>query len=113
MLLRQRVNEAARGVLVAFAQGSDLDHLAAFYPEKRLEGALATFAGKLTLAAPLGMDVTIPADYRIVAKNGAVEARLMEAVTIPGDKCSPFFSFIRIYLRNRICHCKNYWILIH
>lgn len=42
MLLRQRVNEAARGVLIAFAQGSDLDHLAAFYPEKRLEGALAT-----------------------------------------------------------------------
>lgn len=83
MLLRQRVNEAARGVLVAFAQGSDLDHLAAFYPDKRLEGALATFAGKLTLAAPLGMDVTIPADYRIVAKNGAVEARLMRAVTIP------------------------------
>ena len=69
MLLRQRVNEAARGVLVAFAQGSDLDHLAAFYPEKCLEGALATFVGKLTLAAPLGMDVTIPADYRIVAKN--------------------------------------------
>ena len=83
MLLRQRVNEAARGVLITFAQGSDLDHLAAFYPEKRLEGALATFAGKLTLAAPLGMDVTIPADYRIVAKNGAVEARLMGAVTIP------------------------------
>ena len=83
MLLRQRVNEAARGVLVAFAQSSDLDHLAAFYPEKRLSGALATFAGKLTLAAPLGMDVTIPADYRIVAKNGAVEARLMGDVTIP------------------------------
>ena len=78
MLLRQRVNEAARGVLIAFAQGSDLDQLAAFYPEKRLEGAAATFAGKLILAAPLDMDVTIPTDYRIVAKNGAVEARLTE-----------------------------------
>ena len=36
MLLRQRVNEAARGVMIAFATGSDLDHLAAFYGVTRL-----------------------------------------------------------------------------
>lgn len=31
LLLRQRINEAARANLLAFATGSDLDHLAAFY----------------------------------------------------------------------------------
>lgn len=34
--LRARVNEAARARLLAFAQGSDLDHLAAFYDVFRL-----------------------------------------------------------------------------
>jgi phage-related baseplate assembly protein len=88
MLLRQRVNEAARGVMVAFATGSDLDHLAAFYPETRLPGALSTFAATMKLSAALAVSVTIPEDYRIVAKNGAVEARLMESVTIPADSAA-------------------------
>jgi len=36
LLLRQRINDAARGVMLAFAQGSDLDHLAALFGVKRL-----------------------------------------------------------------------------
>ena len=43
LLLRQRINEAIRACLLAFAQGSDLDHLSAFYAVSRLEGARATF----------------------------------------------------------------------
>ncbi len=35
-LLRQRINEAARANLLAFAYGGDLDHLAAFYDVTRL-----------------------------------------------------------------------------
>jgi phage-related baseplate assembly protein len=88
LLLRQRVNEAARGVMVAFAAGGDLDHLAAFYPETRLPGALATFAAELKLSAELSVSVTVPADYRIVAKNGSVEARLMEPVAISAGAAS-------------------------
>ena len=85
MLLRQRVNEAARGVMVAFAAGGDLDHLAAFYPEERLPGAAATFRALLKLSAALDVDVTIPSAYTVVAKNGAIEALLRETVTIyPG-----------------------------
>jgi phage-related baseplate assembly protein len=37
MLIRARVNDAARSNLLAFAAGSDLDHLAAFYGVARLE----------------------------------------------------------------------------
>ncbi|WP_319774475.1 baseplate J/gp47 family protein [Breoghania sp.] len=36
LLLRARVNDAARANLLAFAAGSDLDHLAAFYDVARL-----------------------------------------------------------------------------
>lgn len=36
MLLRQRVNDAAAACMLAFAEGSDLDHLAAAFDVKRL-----------------------------------------------------------------------------
>lgn len=36
MLVRQRINEAARATMVAYAQGADLDNLAANYGVKRL-----------------------------------------------------------------------------
>lgn len=38
LLYRQRVNEAARAALLAFATGADLDHKAAFYGLARLAG---------------------------------------------------------------------------
>lgn len=38
LVLRQRVNDAARSQLLAFADGGDLDHLAAFYGVARLAG---------------------------------------------------------------------------
>ena len=37
LLLRQRINEAAKAVMVAYAQGSDLDNLAALVPLYRKE----------------------------------------------------------------------------
>lgn len=38
LLLRARINDAARASLLAFADGADLDHLAAFYGVTRLAG---------------------------------------------------------------------------
>ncbi|KAA0571073.1 baseplate J/gp47 family protein [Azospirillum sp. Sh1] len=38
LLLRHRINQAARANLLAFALGSDLDHLALFYGVERLTG---------------------------------------------------------------------------
>jgi len=40
LVLRQRINDAARARLLAFAEGSDLDQLAAFYGVTRLVGEL-------------------------------------------------------------------------
>lgn len=38
LLLRQRINDAARGVMLAFAAGTDLDQLAALFDISRLDG---------------------------------------------------------------------------
>lgn len=38
ILLRQRINDAARAVMLASAVGSDLDHLAALYKTARMDG---------------------------------------------------------------------------
>jgi phage-related baseplate assembly protein len=38
LLLRNRINEAARGQMLVFASATDLDHLGAFYGVARLEG---------------------------------------------------------------------------
>ena len=40
LILRQRINDAARGVMLAFATGADLDHLAALFDIARHEGEL-------------------------------------------------------------------------
>ena len=50
LLLRQRINEAAQAVMVAYAMGGDLDHLAANYNVKRLT-VPAAFEG-LSVAGP-------------------------------------------------------------
>lgn len=70
LLLRQRINEAARACMLAFASGSDLDHLSAFYAVSRLEGARATFPATLTLSAALPQDITIPQEYTVVDTTG-------------------------------------------
>ncbi|MEN5278063.1 baseplate J/gp47 family protein [Brucella sp. TWI432] len=38
IIIRQRINDAAKANLIAYATGSDLDHLAAFYDVTRLSG---------------------------------------------------------------------------
>lgn len=38
IIIRQRINDAAKANLIAYATGSDLDHLAAFYDVTRLAG---------------------------------------------------------------------------
>ena len=88
LLLRQRVNEAARGVMLAFAAGSDLDQLAAFPNVQRLEGAAATFTCLLTISAALSAPVTIPESWEVRDESGECEARLMAAVSIPAGQTS-------------------------
>jgi len=63
LLLRQRINDAARANLLAFALSSDLDHLAAFYNVERLEAESDLAFRKRTQAKIAGWSTAGSRDY--------------------------------------------------
>jgi len=95
MLLRQRINEAARANLIQFANGSDLDQLAAFYELVRLPGesderfrvrlqlAIAALAGNGTAEyyrqRALGVSLEVIDAIVLQPKPGAVRVAVWPA----------------------------------
>lgn len=74
MLLRQRINDAARARLLAFATGSDLDQLAAFYGVTRLTGELDTPFKARVRAAIMGRSAAgTKAQYKFAALSASVD----------------------------------------
>ena len=63
LLLRQRINDAARANLLAFALSSDLDHLAAFYNVERMEAESDLAFRKRTQAKIAGWSTAGSRDY--------------------------------------------------
>jgi phage-related baseplate assembly protein len=63
LLLRQRINDAARANLLAFALDSDLDHLAAFYNVERTEAESDLAFRKRTQAKIAGWSTAGSRDY--------------------------------------------------
>ena len=90
LLIRQRVNDAARGVMVAFAIGSDLDHLGAVYGVERLVITPATVDGSGNpVAAVMENDeafryriVLAPEAYSVAGPHGAY---VFHALSADGD----------------------------
>lgn len=85
MLLRQRINEAMRANLLAFAYGGDLDHLGQFYDVTRLSGESDdAFTRRIVLAirgrstggtAPRYRSVALGADVRVADAAVYTEGR--------------------------------------
>lgn len=74
LLIRQRVNDAARSVMLAYAAGVDLDHLAALYGVQRM----VVDAGDPDAAPP------VPATYE---SDSALRARILlapESLSVAG-----------------------------
>lgn len=70
-LLGARVNSASKAVMLAFAQGSDLDHLAALIPLERHEGETdASFRARVQLA---------PEAYSVAGPRGGYEFHARKA----------------------------------
>lgn len=70
MLLRARVNHAARSVLLTEASGADLDHVAAFYGVERLDGAYPQANVEVTLTGVQSSAVILPKDTRFTDGRG-------------------------------------------
>jgi phage-related baseplate assembly protein len=76
MVLRARVNDAARANLLAFATGSDLDHLAAFYGVSRLSGEADERLRERTRLTILGRSAGGPLErYKAIALGAAIDVR--------------------------------------
>lgn len=72
MVLRQRVNDAARARLLAYAQGGDLDQLAVFYGVTRLTGETDTSLKVRVREAIMGRSAAgTKAQYRFAALSAS------------------------------------------
>lgn len=60
LILRQRINDAARAVMLPYAQGADLDNLSALFGVERLDGEPDESLRKRTQIAPEGTSVAGP-----------------------------------------------------
>lgn len=84
-LLRARVNDAFKSALVAFAAGSNLDHLGAFYDAVRLVGESDDrFRSRIVLAiqgrSPAGPEER----YAFVAMSSDIRVREVEVYRVEG-----------------------------
>lgn len=61
LLVRARVNDAARAIMLAYALGGDLDNLAALYKVARMEGETDAQLRERTQVAPEALSVAGPA----------------------------------------------------
>jgi len=76
MSLRARVNDAAKANLVAFAGGTDLDHLAFFYDVARLDGEADDALRRRIIIAISGRSTAGPVDwYRSAALRASPRVR--------------------------------------
>ena len=82
VLLRTRINNAAKSQLLAYAKKSDLDHIGSTrYGVLRLEGSKPYASCTFSLSAALTYDVTLPIDLQLSDGKGMVSL-LLENVTI-------------------------------
>jgi len=84
IIAQQRVliNYAAKQNLLAYAEGSYLDHIGALVRTERLPAKAAQTTLRFTLSAPQPQEVTIPAGTR-VTPDGQIFFATVEATTVP------------------------------
>lgn len=87
------INDAVRAVMVAFAQGSDLDHLAAFYNITRLEGELDERLRYRVLLAPEAWGLGKLAGYLQATLTASAD---IIAAGVYVDRSDPYQPVIRI-----------------
>ena len=86
MLLRTRINNAAKDQLLAFAKESDLDHIGVTrYGVLRLEGSKPYAAFTFTLSTVLAYDVTLPQGLQLSDGKGATAFLLADTVITAGN----------------------------
>lgn len=106
LLLRQRINDSIKSILVAYATGEDLDHLAAFVPIERK----VLDEGDSTVTPPRPKVMESDDDFRkrvVLAPEafstaGSKGAYVFHALSVPGVKeacpVSPTPAHVKLYI---------------
>lgn len=106
MLLRERMNEAIRALLLPFSSGENLDNLVAIYGIERLKGAFPRAKVELALSTPLSTPVTIPQGTVFRGEKGEI-ALLKSAITIPAEETkSEGVIELQTYIKESAVKCE-------
>ncbi|CUU83026.1 baseplate assembly protein J [Campylobacter hyointestinalis] len=106
LLLRARINQSVKSMLLPFATGSNLDNVAAIYGIERLKGEKPTARIKFSLSTTLNYDVYIPPGLVLVSKDGET-ATLKDSLSIKaGDKEIVGVSVLDSFVKSSSIKCE-------
>lgn len=106
LLLRARINQSVKSMLLPFANGADLDNVVAIYGIERLKGEKPTASVKFALSTTLDYDVYIPSGLVLVSKDGET-ATLKDSLSIKaGDKEMVGVSVLDSFVKSSSIKCE-------
>ncbi|MBR8463663.1 baseplate J/gp47 family protein [Campylobacter sp. faydin G-24] len=106
LILRARINENVKSMLLPYASGSDLDNVVSIYGIERLKGEKPTVSIKFALSTALDYDVFIPAGLVLVSKDGET-ATLKDSLSIKaGSKEIMGISVLDSYVKSSVIKCE-------
>jgi len=80
LLLRARINDSVRSMLLPFSTGNDLDNIVAIYGIERLKGEKPTAQSEFTLSMPRSSDTYLPKGLILRSENGEIASLKSEVV---------------------------------
>ena len=80
LLLRARINDSVKAMLLPFSSGSDLDNIVAIYGIERLKGEKPTAQSEFTLSMPRSSDTYLPKGLILRSENGEIASLKSEVV---------------------------------
>ncbi|MBT0611954.1 baseplate assembly protein [Campylobacter hyointestinalis] len=106
LLLRARINQSVKSMLLPYASGSDLDNVVAIYGIERLKGEKPTARIKFSLSTTLDYDVFIPAGLSLSSDKGDT-AKLKDSLVIKaGNKEITGISVLDSFIKQSDIKCE-------
>lgn len=106
LLLRARINESVKSMLLPYASGADLDNLVSIYGIERLKGEKPIAQVKFSLSTTLENDILVPAGL-VLTNNDGVRAILKDSLTIKaGEKEATGTSVLNEFKKSSSVKCE-------
>ncbi|WP_169753488.1 baseplate assembly protein [Campylobacter mucosalis] len=106
LLLRARINQSVKSMLLPYASGSDLDNVVAIYGIERLKGEKPIANINFSLSAPLDYDVSIPADLSLSNGKGDTATLKDSLVIKAGSKEVTGISVLDSFIKQSDIKCE-------